>query len=141
MDGLFRATVRLLCTQCKFFPLSQKRRYAPTPTSSPALYPHQLRHTPSQIRIIRQKLSLKNSIRHGLYHFLCFPANVKRKTKILGNSNPHTQGLNMELDLQSLFERHVYCCTHLLRPRTPPPPLQLGFYVAEAHIMHFIWRC
>ncbi len=28
----------------------------------------------------------------------------------------------MDLDLQSLFGIHVFCCTHWLRPRKPPPP-------------------
>ncbi len=34
----------------------------------------------------------------------------------------YTHGLNMELDLQSLFGPHVHSCTHWLRPRNPPPP-------------------
>jgi hypothetical protein len=36
--------------------------------------------------------------------------------------------LNMDLDLQSLFELHAHSCTHWLRPRKPPPPLHLGSY-------------
>ncbi len=35
--------------------------------------------------------------------------------------------LNMELDLQSLFELHVHSCTHWLRPRKSLPP-HLGSY-------------
>jgi hypothetical protein len=39
-------------------------------------------------------------------------------------------GINMELDLQSLFGLHVYSCTHWLRPSIPPPPIptHLGSY-------------
>ncbi len=45
--------------------------------------------------------------------------------KLFCNTNNH--GLQMELDLQSLFGLHVHSCTHWLRPRTPihPPPFGL----------------
>jgi hypothetical protein len=37
--------------------------------------------------------------------------------------------LNMELDLQSIFELCMYSCTHRLRCRNPtPPPRHLGLY-------------
>jgi hypothetical protein len=29
----------------------------------------------------------------------------------------------MDLDLHCLFGLHVFCCTHWLRPRNPPPPI------------------
>ncbi len=46
--------------------------------------------------------------------------------------NPQKKGrkhrLNMEKDLKSLFGPHVHSCTHLLRPRNPPPLPHLGSY-------------
>ncbi len=47
-----------------------------------------------------------------------------------GRWNRYGHGLNMEVDLQSLFDsmsRDVYSCTHWLRHRNPPPyPHALG---------------
>jgi hypothetical protein len=40
-----------------------------------------------------------------------------------------THGLNMELDLQSLFGLLVNSCTHWLRPRNPSPSPAFGLDV------------
>jgi hypothetical protein len=48
---------------------------------------------------------------------------------------PPAHRLNIELDLQSLFELYVHSCTHWLRLRnSPPPPPHLGSYVYEGAI-------
>ncbi len=62
----------------------------------------------------------------------------KIKSKIfLLKAHIFGHGLNMELDLQSLFELHVTCCAHAAvligwNPETPPFPRHLGSYTRGA---------
>ncbi len=64
-----------------------------------------------------------------LFHWCLRFFRRKRRNRRLGRHRTRIQPvntldhrLNMELDLQSLFELHVHSCTHWLRPLNHPPP-------------------
>jgi hypothetical protein len=71
------------------------------------------------IRNLVMPLRASNLKYHELKHVVLLGSAM-----VSGGGVSYVHGLNMEVDLQSLFGLHVHSCSHWLRPRTaaPPPP-------------------